>query len=73
MTATLSEQPGFFQLRTSTSPLVVAVLAVIVSYLLYIVFVPPRRLYSNSSNVQVIRSRFGGLGAVGFYANRYNL
>jgi hypothetical protein len=73
MAGTLSEQPGFFQLRTSSSPLTVAVLVVVVTYLLYVVFVPPRRLYSNSNNVRVIKSRFGGLGAVGFYANRYSL
>lgn len=71
--STTESKFGFVQFQTSSTPLTVAVLAIVVSYLIYFLFVPPRRLYSNSNDVKVIRSRYGGLGAVGFYANRYNL
>lgn len=61
------------QVNTTSTPLTVAVLAIVATYLVYFVFVPPRRLHAGSNNVNVIKSRFGGLGAIGFFANRYTL
>lgn len=43
------------------------------SLVLWLLFVPPRRLHSNYNSVQVIKTRFPGLGAVDYYANRYDL
>lgn len=55
--------------------LIVAIAALIaVGYIFWLIFVPPRRLYrSGFNNVRVIKSTFGGLGAISFYANRYTL
>lgn len=50
----------------------VTVLLALVSWLFWVVFVPPKRLYGGNK-LPVIQSRFGGLGAVGFFANRYDL
>lgn len=60
-------------LNAPSSTLLLTLLALAVATLLYLVFVPPRRLQAVDNGVPVIRSRFGGLGAVGFYANRYQL
>lgn len=64
---------GLVQLDATPSPLLVALLAVASTVLVYLLFVPPSRLRANKNGVPVIRSRFGGLGAIGFYANRYRL
>lgn len=68
-----SVNTSLIQFKTSSNPLTVAVLAILASYLIYFFFVPPKRLNSKTNNVKVIKSRFGGLGAVGFFANRYTL
>lgn len=46
---------------------------ILLPLVLWLLFVPPRRLHSNYNQVPVIKCRFPGLGAVGFYANRYDL
>lgn len=47
--------------------------ALLLASIYYLLFVPPAKLYSNFNSVPVIKSRFPGLGAVGFFANRYTL
>ena len=51
------------------TPYLAAVLLLLLTY--YLVFVPPSKLHNNFNSVPVINSRFPGLGAVGFFANRY--
>lgn len=48
-------------------------LLVIVLTVYWLVFVPPRRLKHSINNVPIIHSRFPGLGAIGFFGNRYTL
>lgn len=62
---------GYIRLDAAPSKVLVSALVVSISFLLYLVFVPPRKLYANDNGVQVIRNRFPGLGGIGFYANRY--
>ena len=45
----------------------------VLALLFWILFVPPRRLHHSINNVPIISSRFPGLGAIGFFANRYTL
>ncbi|PWN27518.1 cytochrome P450 [Jaminaea rosea] len=49
----------------------VAAGALLLASICYLLFVPPAKLHSNFNSVPVIKSRFPGLGAVGFFANRY--
>ncbi|CAO1615237.1 unnamed protein product [Sympodiomycopsis kandeliae] len=51
------------------SPWLVVVLLSLAAY--YLLYVPPAKLHNNFNTVPVINSRFPGLGAVGFFANRY--
>lgn len=51
-----------------TATLVVVLISIALGYL---VLVPPNRLHANRNGVPIIESRFPGLGAIGFYANRY--
>jgi hypothetical protein len=57
----------------SAAQVFTAVSTIGLSVFLWLVFVPPRRLYSVDNGVPVIKSCFPGLGGVGFYANRYTL
>jgi hypothetical protein len=66
-------ETSYVKVTSTSGPYTVAILAIVLSCLFYFFFVPPKRLYSGTNNVPVITSRFGGLGAVGFFANRYNL
>jgi hypothetical protein len=61
------------EVRHASAPYVIAASIGITTILLYLLFVTPARLTANENGVPVIRSRFGGLGAIGFYANRYQL
>ncbi|CAO1636308.1 unnamed protein product [Parajaminaea phylloscopi] len=55
-----------------TSHHVLAALAVtLLGSLYWLLFVPPAKLHSNYNTVPVVKSRFPGLGAIGFFANRY--
>ncbi len=47
--------------------------ASLVVWLVWLLFVPPKRLHHSINNVRIIPCRFPGLGAVGFFANRYTL
>lgn len=67
----LFDQNGYIRLDAAPSKAFVSALVISISILLYLVFVPPRKLYANQNGVQIIRNRFPGLGGVGFYANRY--
>jgi hypothetical protein len=58
---------------SSTAQVLTAISTIALSISLWLVFVPPRRLYSVDNGVPVVKSRFPGLGGVGFYANRYTL
>lgn len=64
-----SPSPALLQSYT----LAAAFAATLVFALYYLFFVPPAKLYSNFNSVPVIKSRLPGLGAVGFFANRYTL
>lgn len=68
----LIRQIDFRQLAVENQR-VLGIVAIVVSFLSWLLFVPPKRLHSNFNSVPVIKSRFPGLGGVGFYANRYNL
>lgn len=57
-------------LRARGVPLV-AFVVVVLAITYWLLFVPPSKLHSNFNSVPVIKSRFPGLGAVGFFANRY--
>lgn len=68
------EDSGIITRASMASPSVLAAALAAIVYVMWLVFVPPKRLYDPKiNNVRVIKSRFGGLGAVGFYANRYTL
>lgn len=56
---------GTFRAPYVTVPLLLLLLAY------YLLFIPPRKLHNNFNSVPIINSRFPGLGAVGFFANRY--
>lgn len=62
---------GFVRLDVTPSKVLISSLAISITFLLYLIFVPPRKLYANDNGVKVIRNRFPGLGGIGFYANRY--
>ena len=65
---------GSLEMSRMPSLLVLAAASVAAVYVFWLVFVPPTRLYrSDVNNVRVIRSTFGGLGAIGFFGNRYSL
>ncbi|KDN41235.1 cytochrome P450 [Tilletiaria anomala UBC 951] len=40
-------------------------------FLFWLLFVPPKRLHHSINNVPILPCRFPGLGAVGFFGNRY--